>query len=115
MELVHYLDSSLLDDFFIPTKTHTFTEEIQLKDIDFPINMKICVRPGLNNIVLEQLGYRNFEAYLSGVSRFNSSVIGWGGHTKESRALMASAKEVLDTARTNGIKNLRKVYCVDIE
>ena len=78
-----------------------------MKNIDFPINMKICVRPGLDKTSLPQLGYRD---YRFGVSRFNNSLIGWGGHTNESEALMTSAKHVLDIARTNGIKHLQSVY-----
>ena len=75
-------------------------EEVKLQDFDFPINLKICLRPGLNNTALQQRGYANFLTYVLGVSRFNNSLIGWGGHTRDSKAL-SSARNVLTAVSTD--------------
>ena len=63
----------LLGEFFKPTKTHTFVEETQLQNI--PINMKICVTPGLNQTAFPELGYYNLDSFIVGVSKFNNSTI----------------------------------------
>ena len=98
----------LLEDFVSPTKTRTYVEETQLDNI--PINIKICVTPGLNQTALKEFGYDSQDLYIAGVSKFNSTLVGWGGHTNESNAaLKTSAKQVLDVVRTNGIKHLHGV------
>ena len=98
----------LLEDFVSPTKTRTFVEETQLHKI--PLNIKICVTPGMNDTALEELGYYNLDTYLAGLSKFNNTLVSWGGHSNESNAaLKTSAKQVLDAVRTNGIKHLHSV------
>ena len=92
----------LLGEFAKPTKTRTFVEETQLHDI--PLNIKICVSPGLNETAFGELGYDNPDTYIAGLSKFNYSLVGWGGHTNESNAaLMTSANQLLDTVRTNAL------------
>ena len=83
-----------------PTQTHTNVEEVNLQDFDFPINLKICLRPGFNTTALQQLGYRNFLFYLLGLSKFNQSLFGWGGHTNDSRGV-TSARGVFNAVTTN--------------
>ena len=103
----------LLDEFFAPTKTHTFVEETQLQDLGFPINIKICVAPSLNQTALKDLGYKNRHDYITGMSKFKKTLVGWGGHTshtnESSSALIRSAKQALDTVRIDGINYLRHV------
>ena len=96
--------SHLIGDILKPTKTLTNVEEVKLQDFDFPINVKICLRPGFNITALQKLGYRNFLTYVLGLSSFNSSqgssLFGWGGHTNDSRDV-TSARGVLDAITTN--------------
>ena len=91
----------MIGDVLEPTKTHTNVEEVKLQDFDFPINLKICLRPGFNITVLQQLGYENFLTYVLGLSKFNPpSLFGWGGHTNDSRGV-TSARSVLNAVTTN--------------
>ena len=92
--------SHLIRDVLKPTKTLTNVEEVKLQDFDFPINLKICLRPGFNVTALQKLGYQNFPFYVLGLSKFNSSLFGWGGHTNDSRGV-TSAIGVLDAIKTN--------------
>ena len=94
--------SFLIHIFFIgmekifPKETFLRFEERKLKDIDFPVNFKICVNPGFNHSELKyffitkwyctdfdffsEVGYKNIWHYFIGRSFYNASVYGWGGH-----------------------------------
>ena len=74
----------VLERFFRPTITSTWEEEVLLEDIDFPVVINICVNPGFNQRALHEVGYNDTLSYFLGQSRFNNSIIGWGGHTKDS-------------------------------
>ena len=77
----------VLEGFLRPTITSTVVEQKNLQDIDFPLCFKICIKPGFNAIVLNEMGYDTSDGsygYFSGRSRFNRSVFGWAGHTNTS-------------------------------
>ena len=70
--------------FIYPTLLNTDASEIDLRDIGFPLDIKICAEPGFNETAIEEAGYdRSPWTYFNGVSRFNSSIVGWAGHTKD--------------------------------
>ena len=99
----------LLPSYFAPAMTYTEVTNVQLKDIDFPLDFEICVKPLLKTTVLRQLGYLSTYHYTVGGSPDNT-LIGWGGHYNNSEAV-TSAEEVLKAARMNVTKNiLSKVY-----
>ena len=106
--------SHLLWNVLEPTKTHTYVEEVKLQDFDFPVNLKICLRPGFNNTALQQLGYRNFFTYLLGMSNFDQALLGWGGHTSDSTGL-TSAKAVLNAVSTNATDAINAINIVTRE
>ena len=62
------------------------------------LNIKICVRPGLNTSALDDLGYSGPSYYISGSNKFNQSMISWGGYNEKGEAI-ATAKEVIEFAR----------------
>ena len=95
----------LLPSYFAPTRTHTEVKELQLKDMDFPLNIKICAKPDYNKTALQELGYKDASDYILGRSKYNRSVVGWGGHSGKSEA-KTNAKEVLDAARINVMQNI---------
>lgn len=66
-------------------KTTDITEK-QLKNLQFPIMFKICMKPGFNTTALKEEGYAGISEYFLGRSRFNSSVYGWAGHSNTSEA-----------------------------
>ena len=71
----------VLGAFINPTLTNTSQREVHLRDINFPLALSICVIPGFRREALVEAGYKNLGQYFKGTSRFNRSVLGWGGHT----------------------------------
>ena len=88
----------LLKHFIAPSMTNTYVEEVSLEEMDFPLNIKICVRPGLNSSALDKLGYSGSSYYVRGSSKYNQSVISWGGYDEKGAAI-TTAKEVINLAR----------------
>ena len=82
----------LIDNLVSPTKTYTSIRDVPLKDIDFPLDIKICVTPSLNITALKEFGYKDTVDYIMGASSWsNYSSIGWGGYyhlLKEETKLM---------------------------
>ena len=66
-----------------PSETFTRMVEKPLYDIQFPLIFKLCVTPALNVSELKSAGYRNIWRYFLGQSDYNTSLYGWGGHTRE--------------------------------
>ena len=88
----------LVDSLLSPTKTYTSIKEVPLKDIDFPLDIKICVTPSLDIAVLKEFGYDDTGDYAVGASsKSNYSSIGWGGHDQNGRNL-TSVREVFNKA-----------------
>ena len=76
-----YQTFRLVPNIISPTKTHTSVRQELLKDIDFPLDIKICVDPAVNLTLLKDFGYDDIEEYIAGSSlRSNLSLYGWGGH-----------------------------------
>ena len=76
-----YQTFRLVPNIISPTKTHTSVKQELLKDIDFPLDIKICVDPAVNLTTLRGFGYDDIEEYIAGSSlRSNLSLYGWGGH-----------------------------------
>ena len=98
----------LLPSYLSPTMTLTEMKDVELKDLDFPFDFVICVRPLLNDTTLKQLGYNDSIHYKYGRSKFNSSFVGWGGHTEEFGTL-SNATEVLRLARIDVRELLKRV------
>ena len=69
--------------------------------MDFPLDIKICVRPSLNSTILNNFGYNNSFYYIYGIDS-DASYFGWGGHSNTTMGkALASAKEVLEEAKLN--------------
>ena len=95
----------LLRSWLSPTTTNTYVEEVPLESMDFPLEIILCVTPGLNATALRNLGYAEAFAYAIGASRFNYNSVGWGGHDDRGKSLK-SAKEVLDLVKPSWSKEL---------
>ena len=55
-----------------------------LKDIEFPISLKVCVSEISNSYHrYSNLGYKDDFRFFEGKSSFNESLFGWAGHTKD--------------------------------
>ena len=85
----------LLPTYFAPTMTYTEVTNVALKDINFPLDFEICVKPLLNSTALnKQFGYLTPYLYLVGANS-DLTLIGWGGYYSNNSGAVTSAKEVL--------------------
>ena len=66
-----YQFANLIEDYSRPTVTNTNVEEKELKDIGFPLVLKICVRPGFNETAIKDAGYKNIFEFFLGKSMRN--------------------------------------------
>ena len=96
----------LLPNYFSPTMTIREVGNVELKNMDFPLDIKICVNPLLNSTVLQQFGYPNIASYQMGVNS-NTNLTGWGGYNNQSGA-MTTAEELLRKARMDLTTNIFK-------
>ena len=97
----------ILPNYFSPTLTHTEVKEVPLRDMDFPLDFKICLRPSaFNETALKELGYGDSGHYILGKSKFNESIhiIGWGGHSSNESSLVKNASEVLNAVKSDWTK-----------
>ena len=96
----------IIESFIKPTLMNTSVKEIDLQDIDFPIEIKICAQPGFNETALNEMGYQQgIWSYFFGRSRFNSSIIGWAGHTSDF-GVMGSVEEVFNMVSNHNIEDI---------
>ena len=94
----------LLPNYLSPTMTNTEVTNVPLKDIDFPLDIEICLKPLLNSTVIQEFGYLSSYHYTVGAN-IDSTLIGWGGfHTNNSGAV-TSGEEVVKAARMNVTRN----------
>ena len=63
----------------LPNYIFCTIQDVPLKEMDFPLNFKVCLRPSVfNNTAVKELGYSDSSTYIVGKSDFNDSqVIGW--------------------------------------
>ena len=47
----------LIEGFIQPTLLNTSVKEVDLQEMDFPIEIKICAQPGFNETALREMGY----------------------------------------------------------
>ena len=94
----------LLPNYFAPTMTYTEVTNVPLKDIDFPLDFEICLKPLLNRTALQEFGYLSQFHYTVGAN-LNNTLIGWGGHQSNNSRGVTSAEEVLKAARANVTTN----------
>ena len=98
----------MLPTYFDPTMTYTEVTNVPLKDINFPLDFEICVKPLLNNRALRRLGYVTPYHYIVGANSDNT-FISWGGYSNNSGV----AKDVLVAARLNVTTNLLHEVYID--
>ena len=70
--------------FLWPDKFYTVLTKEELQASTFPALVRVCVSPRIDKEQLAITGY-NHQGYIAGMSRFNSSVLGWTGHKKKGR------------------------------
>ena len=95
----------IIEGFIQPTLLNTSVKEVDLREMDFPIDIKICAQPGFNMTALNEMGYGHISGYFFGRSQFNSSIIGWAGHT-ENFEVRGSVEEVFNAVRNHRIEDI---------
>ena len=96
---------NLLKSWVSPTTTNTYVEEMPLENMNFPLDIILCVRPGMKIEALGDLGYSDATSFSMGASMFNQSLVGWGGHDDKGKGLK-SAKEVINLVKYDWSKEL---------
>ena len=97
----------LVENLIVPTLSHTYTKEVPLKDLDFPLDIKICVKPSMNKTALKMFGYEDVQDYIVGlISRSNYSLVGWSGHSQNNKRSFASAREIFNAIKLNLTKEV---------
>ena len=95
-----------------PKKTVAETVPRKLKDIDFPVAFKVCIRPGFNSTELSKVGYDSVFGYFTGRSKFENKAIGkgnygWAGHTGE-KGVFSNASDVQDRIFQNYLSVIKR-------
>ena len=81
--------------------------EKQLKDIEFPLLLRICI----NDKTMQRfkdVGYFNDWEFFLGKSRFNNSIYGWNGHTEDGSSI-GSFEDVLSMVNHNWSNILKEI------
>ena len=81
----------LIPAYISPTMTYTVVENKPLRDMEFPLDIKICVKPILDSTVLRSYGYTHPSFYSMGV--FDELDTSW---LKLCNCRSLSAKDRLD-------------------
>ena len=61
-----------------PKTTNTYVEEIRLEDIDFPLDILLCVKPTLNHTNLRKIGFNDTFDYIVGNTNRTDNSYSWG-------------------------------------
>jgi hypothetical protein len=94
--------------FIRPSVTNTVVEQRNMKDMDLPVVLKICIAPGFDHVALIEAGYLNVYDYFYGYSKYNtanSTMIGWAGHTNTSRP-QADVNKILNRVRAHTLEEV---------
>ena len=55
---------NLVQKLVVPAKTQTYVGEVPLRGMDFPLDLKICVNPSMNQTALKEFGYEDATEYI---------------------------------------------------
>ena len=89
----------ILPNYLYPITTNTVVKNVPLKNMDFPLDFKVCFQPAVfNETALRSYGYEDMVAYINGIRNYydSTALIGWGGHGNQPGG---NASEVLHAAK----------------
>ena len=88
--------ANILEGYIHPQTRHTWEKKEPLQNIEFPLVIKICVKPAFNQTALKEVGYKDTFSYIVGVNDSDSysQIYGWAGHTEGSKTF-GTVEEVL--------------------
>ena len=85
--VVHF--STIAYEMKHPKNPSVLIRKTDLRNIDFPVALKICIADANNNEKFQKLGYADLYSLFIGQSMFNKSLVGWNGHTQNFSTLMS--------------------------
>ena len=93
----------IFERYVRPQTTRTWEEKVPLKDLEFPLVIKVCVILGFNQTALQEVGYRDTFAYFVGLEdqEGSSRLYGWAGHSEDS-GIFGTVEDVLAKIRDQG-------------
>ena len=76
--------SFLVHDLAYPQYPEVHVFKNKLENIEFPLTFRLCLNEDsdLQNNRYKKFGYSHEGSFFRGVSMYNSSNIGWSGHTE---------------------------------
>ena len=104
---------NISENFYNPSKTRTSKHHEDLIDMEFPILLKLCIKPGYNWEKLQDYGYESDFHFYAGLSRHNKSIFGNFGHF-ENGSLISSTKIFENVATVANIATvISQIYIRD--
>ena len=83
----------LFQGYLHPEQTNIRVSEKDMSE--FPLVFKICFSPGLNESAIKEAGYEYSWKYFWGQSKYNSSILGWAGHT-DTAGVIGTVEELVE-------------------
>ena len=104
---------NILHGYISPEQTNIRVSEQNMAT--FPLVLKICFSPGVNESAIEEAGYAGIWDYFHGLSKYNRSIVGWGGHTNTS-GVRGEVKELVEKVQLHTVREVIeriRVYSMD--
>ena len=79
----------MLQDALTSSELYSEMTIVPLSSPEFPLRLSVCVSPGHHQAHLQEAGYQDYVYYQYGQSKYNSSLFGWAGHTKDGNSKYA--------------------------
>ena len=86
--LIHI--SIILHNYLNPDHSSVFIHDEKLRDLEFPLIFKFCFNQEDASSLFQSWGYETFNDFYRGISMFNSSLVGWNGHSEHGSSLAAT-------------------------
>ena len=109
--------TSVITGFLDRTQTNINKHEEDLLGKNFPIMIKICINPGFNDTAIIEAGYKNIFDFFVGRSKYNKSVYGWAGHTKDGGVVdsVKNIKEAVTLHTAQNVLNSINIWSITAE
>ena len=105
--------SSILIKMLYPQEPSVRSYVKNLHDIDFPMTMRLCLEHRNldgNDTNLKLWGYRNIRQYFMGASLWNTSIIGWSGHTENGYTLGSVEGDLIRERKKTDLSRLLHLH-----
>ena len=107
----------VITGFFDRTQTNINKHAEDLLGKNFPVILKICINPGFNDTAINEAGYKNIFDFFAGRSKYNRSVYGWAGHTRDGGVVdsVENIKEAVTLHTAQNVLNSIQIWSTTSE